>query len=89
MLKTRVITALALLAILFPVLFLHSFSALLAIGGLFFCAATWENFRLFRVKNLLTATILWTIFCVVFASFCKTKNIDLVFGICVAIWIFT
>lgn len=48
MLKTRVITAVALLAVLLPILYLNSFPAFGVVATLFFGAAIWESFRLFR-----------------------------------------
>ncbi len=65
MLKTRIITALVLLAVLLPVLFFHYFPAFAAIVIVAFGAAIWESFRLFmpdpaRARgNLLTAAV-WT-----------------------------
>ena len=47
MLKTRVITAVVLLAILLPVLFLNYFPAFAVVVTLFVGAAVWEGARLF------------------------------------------
>ena len=46
MLKIRVLTALVLLAVLLPVLFLNNFPAFAVISMIFFAAALWESFRL-------------------------------------------
>jgi phosphatidate cytidylyltransferase len=48
MLKTRVITAVVLLAVLLPVLYLNNFTAFAVVVTMFFGAAIWEAFRLFR-----------------------------------------
>ncbi|MES2148857.1 MAG: phosphatidate cytidylyltransferase [Pseudomonadota bacterium] len=48
MLKTRILTAVALLAVLLPVLFLNNFAAFAVVVTIFFAAATWESFRLFN-----------------------------------------
>ncbi|MBY0556304.1 MAG: phosphatidate cytidylyltransferase [Burkholderiaceae bacterium] len=52
MLKTRIITALALLALLLPVLFSRYFPAVAAVVTLFVGAALWEAARLFGVSAL-------------------------------------
>jgi phosphatidate cytidylyltransferase len=48
MLKTRIITAVVLLAVLLPVLFLNNFAAFAVVVTAFFGAAIWECFRLFN-----------------------------------------
>ena len=57
MLRTRVITALILLAILLPTLFLAPAAVFAAVAGLFACAAMWEWARLAGHKPL--ACLLW------------------------------
>ena len=47
MLKTRIITAVALLAVLLPVLFFNYFPAFAFVVTLFVGAAIWEGARLF------------------------------------------
>lgn len=51
MLKTRIITALALLAILLPVLYFNNYTAFAVVASLFFGAAIWECFRLFNPET--------------------------------------
>jgi phosphatidate cytidylyltransferase len=51
MLKTRIITAVVLLAVLLPVLFLQSFPAFVVVATLFLGAAMWEGARLFGLKG--------------------------------------
>ena len=60
MLKTRIITALGLLAILLPVLFFNHFPAFSVIVTVFFAAAVWESFRLFKNKQALLAALFWS-----------------------------
>jgi phosphatidate cytidylyltransferase len=66
MLKTRIITAIVLLAVLLPVLYLNNFTAFALVAAVFFGAAVWEGFRLFNpgsARALLIA-LFWT------AAFC-------------------
>ena len=51
MLKTRIITALVLLAVLLPVLFFQYFPAFAVVVTLFLGAAIWEGARLFGLKE--------------------------------------
>ncbi|MPQ55645.1 phosphatidate cytidylyltransferase [Duganella sp. FT27W] len=51
MLKTRIITALVLLAVLLPVLFFQYFPAFAVIVTLFLGAAVWEGARMFGLKD--------------------------------------
>jgi phosphatidate cytidylyltransferase len=86
MLKTRVITALVLLAILLAVIFSNSFLVFALVSAIFFAAAIWECFRLFDGKHPIVGAVIWT---VVF-GFLILKNdfsgTTLFFGLCVAIW---
>lgn len=62
MLKTRVITAVALLAVLLPILYFANFAAFAAVATLFFGAAIWESFRLFNPGSAraLVIALFWT-----------------------------
>jgi phosphatidate cytidylyltransferase len=87
MLKTRVITALILLAILLAVLFSQSFLVFALAATIFFAATAWESFRLFHVKHPIIGAALWTaafVFIVFKEHFAEAT---LLFGLCVAIWI--
>jgi phosphatidate cytidylyltransferase len=66
MLKTRIITALVLLAVLLPVLYFNNPSAFALVVTLFFGAAIWEGLRLFKPgsSNALLISLLWS------AAFC-------------------
>lgn len=91
MLKTRIITAVVLLAVLLPVLFLNSFPAFALVAGAFFFAAIWESFRLFHQppeprQALIMATI-WTVgFCLILFKG-NFDNAVVLFGLCVALWV--
>ncbi|UMR29788.1 phosphatidate cytidylyltransferase [Massilia sp. MB5] len=61
MLKTRIITALVLLAVLLPALFLNYFPVFAAVLTVFFAAAAWESFRLFGNKRPLLVAAFWTV----------------------------
>jgi len=63
MLKTRIITALVLLAILLPVLYSNDHTAFAVVASLFFGAAIWECFRLFNPgsKSALIIAAAWTL----------------------------
>ncbi len=60
MLKTRIITAIVLLAVLLPVLFLGTAPAVLALSAVFFGAACWESLRLFGHRLIIPAACVWT-----------------------------
>jgi phosphatidate cytidylyltransferase len=63
MLKTRVITAVVLLAVLLPVLYFNNFMAFAVVATVFFGAAIWECFRLFNpgTQNAHIIAILWAV----------------------------
>jgi phosphatidate cytidylyltransferase len=62
MLKTRILTALVLLAVLLPVLYSNNFTAFAVVLTVFFGAAIWETFRLFNPKSdkALIVALFWT-----------------------------
>ena len=62
MLKTRILTALVLLAVLLPVLYSNNFMAFAVVASLFFGAAIWESFRLFNPGSTYAPVIalFWT-----------------------------
>jgi len=61
MLKTRVITAVVLLAVLLPVLYFNNYMAFAVVATVFFGAAIWECFRLFNpgTRNAHIIAVLW------------------------------
>jgi phosphatidate cytidylyltransferase len=62
MLKTRILTALVLLAVLLPVLYSNNYIAFAVVVSLFFGAAIWECFRLFNpgTKRAIVIAAVWT-----------------------------
>ena len=60
MLKTRVITAVLLLAVLLPVLFSGYQPAVDVVVTVFFAAAVWEAFRLFKNRAAILVAAAWT-----------------------------
>ena len=62
MLKTRILTALVLLAVLLPVLYFNDFLAFAVVVSGFFGAAIWECFRLFNPETKMAPVIaaFWT-----------------------------
>lgn len=87
MLKTRVITALVLLAVLLIVLFSDSFPLFILVTSIFLAAAAWENLRLFGSKHSVLGAIIWTAAFVFIAFKNNFSNTHLFFGLCVAIWV--
>jgi phosphatidate cytidylyltransferase len=63
MLKTRIVTALVLLAVLLPVLYSNNPTAFAVVASVFFGAAIWECFRLFNpgAKSAVAIAAAWTI----------------------------
>jgi phosphatidate cytidylyltransferase len=87
MLRTRVITALVLLAVLLPILFSNSFTAFALVLIVFFAAASWECFRLFENRQPAVGATIWTI-AFLFVIFKQGSfAMPLLFAICAAIWL--
>jgi CDP-diglyceride synthetase len=88
MLKTRIITALVLLAVLLPVLFLNHFPAFAAIATAFFGAAIWESFRLFKSRLALPIALVWSA-AFVYAFFYGSglERPTIWFALCSGIWL--
>ena len=88
MLKTRIVTAIVLLAVLLPVLYFNNPVAFALVVTLFLGAAIWESFRLFNPGSAraLVITLFWSAaFCYVF--FYATPRSPLFwFAISVLIW---
>ena len=87
MLKTRVITALVLLAVLVSVLSSQSFPLFGIVAAVFFAAAAWESFRLFRNRQPVIGAGLWTgaFLFILFEG--DPAHASLLFAICVAAWV--
>ncbi len=86
MLKTRVITALVLLAVLLLALFSSSFIFFALVTALFFGAAAWESFRLFQNRQPLLGAVIWTGAFLFLALKGDTSRAHLLSGLCVSIW---
>lgn len=86
MLKTRIVTALVLLAILLLTVLSGSFPVFALVTTAFFAAAAWECLRLFGNRHPAIGAALWT---AAFAWLVFFGNFDqgpLLPGLCVAIW---
>jgi phosphatidate cytidylyltransferase len=89
MLKTRIITAIVLLAVLLPVLYFNNAIAFAVIVTLFFGAAIWEGFRLFNPasKNALVISVFWAAaFCYTF-FYAEQRQATFWFVISVMVWL--
>lgn len=86
MLKTRVITAVVLLAVLVSVLYSQSFVFFVLVAAAFFGAAAWECFRLFQNRQPVVGAVLWTAAFVFIVFRGDLLRANLLFGLCVAVW---
>ena len=86
MLKTRIITAVILLAALLSVLYSSSFAFFVVVSGAFFAAAAWESFRLFRNAQPLIGAVLWTAAYGFVILRGASSGAIILFFICAAIW---
>lgn len=86
MLRTRVVTALVLLAVLLSVLYSKSYIFFLVVAAAFFGAAAWECSRLFGKSRPVLDAIIWL---AVFGLLIYSVNADgakLLFFLCAVIW---
>jgi phosphatidate cytidylyltransferase len=88
MLKTRILTALALLAVLLPVLYFNNYTAFAVVASGFFGAAIWECFRLFNPDSSKAALIaaFWTAAFVYAFFVAPSPNPVFWFAISVLLW---
>lgn len=88
MLKTRVITALVLLAVLLPVLYFNNFTAFAVVATVFFGAAVWECVRLFN-PGTASAHIIALVWAAVFAVSTFTGHMNAAFwsALSLALWV--
>ena len=88
MLKTRIITALVLLAVLLPILYSNNYMAFAVVASVFFGAAIWECFRLFNPESRYAALIaaFWTAAFVYAFFIAPGGNPTFWFGISVLLW---
>jgi phosphatidate cytidylyltransferase len=90
MLKTRVITAIVLLAVLLPVLYLNNFPAFAVVATMFFGAAIWECFRLFNpgtAQRALVVAVVWTAVFAYGFLVSDQRNQKFWYAISVLIWV--
>lgn len=89
MLKTRVITALVLLAVLLPIMYSGSVPAFAVVATLFFGAAMWENQRLFKKPARIPMALVWSAL-FLYISLVSTPlygpALPLLFVVCVLFW---
>ena len=88
MLKTRVITALVLLAVLLPVMYSGSVLAFTLVATLFFGAAMWESQRLFKKPAPLLMAFVWSALFAYLSFYDVVFSKTLLFTLCVAFWVF-
>ena len=86
MLKTRIITAVVLLAVLLPVLFLQYFPAFSVVLTLFVGAAMWEAARLFGLKFPRLFGIACAVLFVYLMHHAKPGAINSLFAVCALLW---
>jgi len=88
MLKTRVVTAIVLLAVLLPVLYFNNFAAFAVVATVFFGAAVWECVRLFN-PGTASAHIIALVWTAVFATSMLTGHMNAAFwaALSLALWI--
>lgn len=88
MLKTRILTALVLLAILLPVLFFNYFPAFEVVVCVFFGAAIWESFRLFKARQALLIAAFWSVaFIYAFLYDTGLRHAGFWFALCTLLWL--
>lgn len=89
MLKTRVITALVLLAVLLPVLFFQYFPAFAVVVTLFLGAAIWEGARLFGLKEgqARVAGVVGALLFVLLMYKAQPGTVTALYGVAVLLWL--
>lgn len=90
MLKTRVITALLLLAVLVPILYLGSIQVFSIVTTLFFGAAMWESQRLFKKPAPLFISMIWAAlfyYLSLNGFLLSSPTTPLLFALCVLFWL--
>lgn len=86
MLRTRVITALVLLAIILAIIWLNSFAVFAAAVTVFFSVAVWESLRLFKWRSPVMGAAIWTGLFIALMLFGSSFIVYLIFVSSVAIW---
>lgn len=87
MLKTRILTAVVLLAILLLVLLSNSYLVFAIALTAFFGAAAWESLRLFTIRHALLTALAWTLIFVYLLYARDSARASLIFTLCCALWV--
>lgn len=87
MLRTRIITAVVLIAVVLVALEL-GFIAFAVFAGVFYAAAAWEVIRLFKGNKPLVGALIWAGLYVLLLAAEQPGSLDFLFALCVAIWVF-
>ncbi len=87
MLKTRIITAIVLLAIVVPVLFSQSYIAFAGLTLVFYVCAAWENLRLFGNKKPELIAGVWGALFAFLLYQNQFSNVGILFVLCIGIWL--
>ena len=87
MLKTRIITAVLLLAVALPVLFFGSPLIITCFCALFLCAACWEGLRLFGHRLVIPAALIWTALFIWLALAGNVSQQLLIWSVSVLAWL--
>lgn len=88
MLKTRIITAVVLLAILLPIIFSGSILAFTLASAVFFGAAMWESQRLFNKPGAIYIAGIWTLMFVYLTLNSNIFSVPTLFSVCLLFWMF-
>lgn len=88
MLKTRVITAVVLLAVLLPILFSGNAIAFTVAASLFLGAAMWETQRLFHKPGATLIGVGWALVFAYVSLFSAPFSLPTLFTLCTIFWIF-
>ena len=87
MLRMRVLTALVLLAVLLPILFLNNFPAFAVISTIFFAAASWESSRLAGNTHPTVVAAFWAAAFGIIVASGNASGATPLFVSCAALWL--
>lgn len=87
MLKTRIATAVVLLAVLLPILYSGNFFAFSIVAILFFGLALWESLRLFKNPAPVVAALAWTALFAYIILSGAAISFAFLFLLCAAFWL--
>ena len=87
MLKTRITTAVLLLAVILPVLFSGARLPIIGVCTLFMAAACWESLRLFGQRMVIVVSGVWTIMFIWLALTGNSQQLLLIWSVAVLAWV--